>query len=47
LKIVLEPSGAAALAALLAGRIEVAGKNVGIILTGGNIDAARFAAAIS
>ncbi len=46
LKIVLEPSGAAALAALLAGRIEVAGKNVGLILTGGNIDAARFAAAI-
>ncbi len=47
LKIVLEPSGAAALAALLSGRIDVAGKNVGIILTGGNIDAARFAAAIA
>uniref|UniRef100_E6Q300 Catabolic threonine dehydratase, PLP-dependent n=1 Tax=mine drainage metagenome TaxID=410659 RepID=E6Q300_9ZZZZ len=47
LKIVLEPSGAAALAALLAGRIDLAGASVGVILTGGNIDAARFAAAIS
>ena len=47
LKIVLEPSGAAALAALLSGRIELAGGKVGIILTGGNIDAARFAAEIA
>ncbi len=47
LKIVLEPSGAAALAALLSGRIESVGGKVGLILTGGNIDAARFAAAIA
>ncbi|HUY10809.1 MAG TPA: pyridoxal-phosphate dependent enzyme, partial [Candidatus Dormibacteraeota bacterium] len=43
LKLVLEPSGAAALAALLMQRIPVEGLRVGAILTGGNISAARFA----
>jgi len=42
-KLVLEPSGATALAALLAGKIEVGGKRVGVTLSGGNIDAGRFA----
>jgi threonine dehydratase len=43
LKLVLEPSGACALAAVLAGAVEVAGRRVGVILSGGNIDPARFA----
>ncbi len=43
LKLVVEPSGACALAAVLAGRIDVSGRRVGIVLSGGNIDAERFA----
>jgi threonine dehydratase len=44
LKVVLEPSGACALAALLAGRVpDVAGRRVGVTLSGGNVGAARFA----
>jgi len=43
LKIVMEPSGAAALAAALFGRIDVAGKRVGIVISGGNVDVSRFA----
>ena len=39
---VLEPSGASAFAALLARRVEVAGRRVGLIFSGGNIDPARF-----
>jgi threonine dehydratase len=44
LKSVLEPSGACALAALMVHRERFAGQRVGIVLSGGNIDAARFAA---
>jgi threo-3-hydroxy-L-aspartate ammonia-lyase len=36
-KQVVEPSGAAGLAAALSGRIDVAGRRVGIVLSGGNI----------
>ena len=44
LKLVVEPGGAAALAALLAQRIEgIAGSRVGVILSGGNVDPATFA----
>jgi threonine dehydratase len=43
LKLVIEPSGAAALAALRAGRVDVRGKRVGVTITGGNVDAAAFA----
>jgi threonine dehydratase len=42
LKLVVEPSGACALAALLAGRIEVNGQRVGVTITGGNVDPKRF-----
>ncbi|HWT23890.1 MAG TPA: pyridoxal-phosphate dependent enzyme [Solirubrobacteraceae bacterium] len=42
LKLVLEPSGASALAALLAGRAAVGGRRAGVILSGGNVDVARF-----
>jgi threonine dehydratase len=43
LKTVAEPSGACALAALLAGRIDARGLRVGVTITGGNVTAARFA----
>ncbi|MEU1181477.1 threo-3-hydroxy-L-aspartate ammonia-lyase [Streptomyces sp. NPDC005820] len=44
LKIVVEPSGATPLAALLAGRAGAPGRRVGVIVSGGNIDTGRFAA---
>jgi threonine dehydratase len=43
LKVVAEPSGASALAALLAGAVPVRRRRVGVLLSGANIDAARFA----
>ncbi|MFB6636876.1 threo-3-hydroxy-L-aspartate ammonia-lyase [Streptomyces chartreusis] len=43
LKIVVEPSGATPLAALLMGRVEALPRRVGVIVSGGNVDAARFA----
>jgi threonine dehydratase len=46
-KLVLEPGGAAALAAILSGRLEVGGKTVAIIASGGNVDPAVFTAALS
>jgi threo-3-hydroxy-L-aspartate ammonia-lyase len=42
MKLVAEPGGAAGVAALLAGKVEAAG-TVGIVVSGGNIGAARFA----
>jgi threonine dehydratase len=47
LKLVLEPSGACALAALLTGKVDVRGKRVGVTLSGGNVDARAFAQAIA
>ena len=47
LKLVVEPGGAVGLAALLAGRIDVEGKNVVIVLSGGNVDADLFARLIA
>jgi threonine dehydratase len=47
LRIVLEPSGATGLAALLAGRVRPLPRRVGVILSGGNIDAVRFAELLS
>jgi threonine dehydratase len=43
LKLVVEPSGASALAALLSGRITPAPARVGVVISGGNISASRFA----
>jgi threo-3-hydroxy-L-aspartate ammonia-lyase len=43
LKVVAEPSGAAALAALLAGVVRAPGRRVGVLLSGGNVGAGRFA----
>nr|GGH97801.1 serine/threonine dehydratase [Aquisalinus luteolus] len=45
-KLVLEPGGAVALATILSRRIDVLGKNVAVIATGGNVDAALFAEVI-
>jgi threonine dehydratase len=43
LKLVVEPGGAAALAALLSGKIDVSGKTVVVVLSGGNVDPELFA----
>jgi threonine dehydratase len=44
LKLVAEPSGATALAAVLVGRVALRGGSVGVVVSGGNVDVARFAA---
>jgi len=38
MKIIIEPSSAVPVAAMLSGRMPLAGKRVGVILTGGNVD---------
>jgi threonine dehydratase len=43
LKLVVEPGGAVALAALLAGTLDIVGKTAAVVLSGGNIDPALFA----
>jgi threonine dehydratase len=45
-KVVAEPSGASALAALLGGALHEAHSRVGVVLSGANVDAARFAALV-
>ncbi len=42
LKLVAEPGGAAALAALLSNKLDAQGKTVAVILSGGNVDAGTF-----
>jgi threonine dehydratase len=41
LKVAVEPSGAVGYAAIAEGRVDVAGKRVGVILSGGNVDLGR------
>jgi threonine dehydratase len=43
LKLVAEPSGAVGVAALLNGKLDARGRAVGVVLSGGNVGAARFA----
>ena len=43
MKIVVEPTGCLAAAAVLQGKLDVRGKRVGVIVSGGNIDLERFA----
>ncbi len=43
LKLVLEPGGAVALAAILSGKFDARGKTVGLTLSGGNVDPLLFA----
>lgn len=47
LKIVLEPSGAASLAALLEGGVDVKGQTVAVVASGGNVDVETFARALA
>jgi len=48
MKLVVEPSGAAPVAALMSGRVpNVSGKQVGVILSGGNIDPRKLAELLS
>jgi threo-3-hydroxy-L-aspartate ammonia-lyase len=42
MKLVVEPSGAVGVAALRAGKIDVAGRRVGVIVSGGNVGVDRF-----
>jgi threo-3-hydroxy-L-aspartate ammonia-lyase len=47
MKLVVEPSGAVGIAALLTGKLDVGGRAVGVVLSGGNVGAARFAELIA
>jgi threonine dehydratase len=42
MKIIIEPSAATVVAAMLAGELEVSGQRVGAILSGGNLDLDRL-----
>jgi threonine dehydratase len=46
-KIVVEPGGAVALAAILSGKVDMKGKTVCVITTGGNVDAKMFSEIIT
>jgi threonine dehydratase len=46
LRIVIEPGGAVALAAVLAGRVPTHGRTIAIAVTGGNVDTATFVEAL-
>jgi threonine dehydratase len=46
MKLVVEPTGALGLAAALAGKVDVSGRTVGVIVSGGNVDIAEAAALI-
>ncbi len=47
LKLVLEPSGASSLAAVLSGHIDATDRRVGVTLSGGNVGADRFSELIT
>jgi threonine dehydratase len=47
LKLVVEPGGAVALAAVLAGKIPTTGRVTAVVLSGGNVDPALFAEIVS
>jgi threonine dehydratase len=47
MKIVVEPTGCLAAAAALEGALEVRGKRVGVIVSGGNVDLARYGEMLS
>jgi threonine dehydratase len=46
-KLVVEPSGAVALAAALAGRFDARGRTVAAICSGGNVDPGAYVQALS
>jgi threonine dehydratase len=43
MKLVVEPTGCLAAAALLEGVVAARGRRVGVIVSGGNVDLARYA----
>jgi threonine dehydratase len=47
LKVVAEPSGAVGIGALLSGKLDAGGRSVGVVLSGGNVGAVRFAELVS
>jgi threo-3-hydroxy-L-aspartate ammonia-lyase len=47
MKMMVEPTGCLAAAAALDGALPLAGKRVGVLVSGGNVDVARFAALLS
>ena len=47
MKLVVEPTGCLASAAALTGKVAVAGKRVGVIISGGNVDLPSFARLIA
>jgi threonine dehydratase len=47
MKIVVEPTGCLAAAAALEGALDVRGKRVGVIVSGGNVDLARYGEMLS
>ena len=47
MKLVVEPTGCLAAAALLEGAIDLRGQRVGVIVSGGNVDLQRFAALLA
>jgi threonine dehydratase len=48
MKIVVEPGGAAAFAALLHGKVpDAAGRRIGVVLSGGNVDPERFSVLVA
>jgi threonine dehydratase len=46
MKLIVEPTGCLGAAAVFNGQLDVRGKRIGIVLSGGNIDLARFAALV-
>jgi len=46
LRVVVEPGGAVALAAVLAGKLDVAGRIVAVVVSGGNVDAGLYCEAV-
>ena len=47
MKMVVEPTGCLAAGAAFEGAVEVRGQRVGVIVSGGNVDLARYAALIA
>ncbi|GGE42839.1 serine/threonine dehydratase [Agaricicola taiwanensis] len=47
LKLVVEPGGAVALAAVLSGKLAVEGRTVGVVMSGGNVDRAMYERALA
>jgi threonine dehydratase len=47
MKMVVEPTGCLGAAALLHGAVQARGQRVGVIVSGGNVDLARYAQLLS